>query len=131
MIDTIVQWATILSPIIAVLIAVWVTICSKKDTDKQIESIKALSRQQIDASIKQVELEIEKNLFYAKQAKQEWEEIYDINHSGMAHIVEAKKIMMERFHENKPERDYKLYCQFIKDLEGIKQGLVSNKNKMS
>lgn len=131
MMDTIVQWATVLSPIIAVLVAVWVVISSKKDTDKQIESIKALSRQQIDATIKQVELEIEKNMFYAKQAKQEWEEIYGINHSGMAHIVEAKKTMMERFHENKPERDYKLYCQFIKDLEGIKQGLASNKITMS
>jgi hypothetical protein len=130
MMDIIVQWATILSPIIAVLIAVWVILSSKKDTDKQIESIKELSSQQIDASIKQVELEIEKNLLLARQAKQEWEGIKDINNSGLSGIVEWKDGAMRSFKENKPERDYKLYCKFIKDLEGIKQGLVSNKNKM-
>ena len=48
MVDTTVQWATILSPIIAVLVAVWVVVSSKKDTDKQIESIKALSKLQIE-----------------------------------------------------------------------------------
>jgi len=131
MMDTIVQWATILSPIIAVLVAVWVVISSKKDTDKQIESIKALSRQQIDATIKQVELEIEKNLLLAKQAKQEWEGVQSINNSGLAHMVEWKNGVMQNFMEKKPERDYKLYCTFIKDLERIKQELVSNKNKMS
>ena len=124
--DTIVQWATILSPIIAVLIAVWVVISSKKDTDKQIESIKALSRQQIDASIKQVELEIEKNLFYAKQAKHEWEGVQNIKNSGMAQMGDWKEGMMKDFRENKPERDYQLYCKFIKDLEGIRKGLVDN-----
>lgn len=35
--DTIVQWATILSPIIAVIIAVWASRKSAKDTAKQIE----------------------------------------------------------------------------------------------
>lgn len=129
--DTIVQWATILSPIIAVLVAVWVVISSKKDTDKQIESIKELSRQQIDASVKQVELEIEKNLLLARQAKQEWEGIKGINNSSLSGIVEWKDGVMRSFKENKPERDYKLYCQFIKDLEEIKRELVSNKNKMS
>lgn len=72
--NVIVQWATILSPIIAVLIAWWMSKSSAKDTakqiaaleestTKQIESIKELARLQMDASIKQVELEIEKNLF--------------------------------------------------------------------
>ena len=57
MMDTIVQWATILSPIIAVLVAVWVVISSKKDTDKQIESIKALSKLQIEILATQIEME--------------------------------------------------------------------------
>ena len=81
--NVIVQWATILSPIIAVLIAWWMSRSSAKDTakqiaaleestNKQVESIKSLSKQQIEASIKMVELEIEKNLFLAKQAQLEW-----------------------------------------------------------
>ena len=138
--DAIVQWATILSPIIAVLIAWWMSRSSAKDTakqiaaleestTKQIESIKELARLQMDASIKQVELEIEKNLFLAKQAQQEWKGIEEINNSGMAHMVEFKNLRMQQFREQKPERDYHLYSEFIKDLKVIKNGLeVSKKN---
>ena len=138
--NVIVQWATILSPIIAVLIAWWMSKSSKEDTakqiaaleestTKQIESIKELARLQMDASIKQVELEIEKNLFLANQAQHEWEEIDHINNSGMASQVQWKEIRMQQFREQKPERDYHLYSKFIKDLKTIKKGLeVSKKN---
>ena len=139
--DAIVQWATILSPIIAVAIAWWMSRSSAKDTAKQIaaleesttkqvESIKALSKQMIEASIKQVELEIEKNQLLAKQAMQEWEEIDKINNSGMASQVQWKEIRMQQFREQKPERDYHLYSKFIKDLETIKKGLLANKKKL-
>ena len=138
--NVIVQWATILSPIITVLIAWWMSKSSKEDTakqiaaleestTKQIESIKELARLQMDASIKQVELEIEKNLFLANQAQHEWEEIDHINNSGMASQVQWKEIRMQQFREQKPERDYHLYSKFIKDLKTIKKGLeVSKKN---
>lgn len=140
--DAIVQWATILSPIIAVLIAWWMSRSSAKDTakqiaaleestTKQIESIKELARLQMDASIKQVELEIEKNLFLAKQAQQEWEEIDQINNSGMASQVQWKQIRMQQFREQKPERDYKLFSEFIKDLKTIKKGLEVSKMNLS
>lgn len=132
--------ASIASPLVAVFIAWWTSISSAKDTakqiaaleestTKQIESIKELARLQMDASIKQVELEIEKNLFLANQAQHEWEEIDHINNSGMASQVQWKEIRMQQFREQKPERDYHLYSKFIKDLKTIKKGLeVSKKN---
>lgn len=134
--------ASIASPLVAVFIAWWTSISSAKDTAKQIaaleesttkqvESIKELARLQMDASIKQVELEIEKNLFLAKQAQQEWEEIDQINNSGMASQVQWKEIRMQQFREQKPERDYHLYSKFIKDLNFIKKGLESNKKKLN
>ena len=140
--NVIVQWATILSPIIAVLIAWWMSKSSKEDTakqiaaleestTKQIESIKELARLQMDASIKQVELEIEKNLFLANQAQQEMEGIRNINQSGMAHISAWKDGVTRQWYENKPERDYHLYNKFIKDLNFIKKGLESNKKKLN
>ncbi len=57
--NTIVQWATLLSPIIAVLIAIWASRSSAKDTAKklvaleestkiQVESIKELTKIQIE-----------------------------------------------------------------------------------
>lgn len=140
--DIIVQWATILSPIIAVLIAWWMSRSSAKDTakqiaaleentTKQIESIKELSKQQIEASIKQVELEIEKNLLLATQAKQEWEGIEGINNSGMSNLVQYREIRKRQLEESKPERDYHLYSKFIKNLETIKRGLEVSKKNLS
>lgn len=140
--NVIVQWATILSPIIAVLIAWWMSRNSAKDTakqiaalekstTKQIESIKELARLQMDASIKQVELEIEKNLFLANQAQQEMEGIRNINQSGMAHISAWKEGVTRQWYENKPERDYHLYNKFINDLKTIKRGLELSKKKLN
>lgn len=142
MMDAIVQWATILSPFIAVLIAWWMSRSSAKDTAKQIaaleestikqvESIKSLSKQQIEASIRMVELEIEKNLFLAKQAQQEWKGIQSIKNGGLSHISEWRNGVMKEFQENKPERDYQLYSQFVKELKTIKQGLETNKKKLN
>lgn len=139
--DLIVKWSSILSPLIAVIIAVGSGISSRKatakqlsaikdSTTKQVESIKALSKQMVEASIKQVELEIEKNQLLAKQAMQEWEEIDKINNSGMASQVQWKEIRMQQFREQKPERDYHLYSKFIKELETIKKGLETNKKKL-
>ena len=134
--------ASIASPLVAVFIAWWTSISSAKDTakqiaaleestTKQIESIKELARLQMDASIKQVELEIEKNLFLAKQAKQEWEEIDKINNGGLSNIVEWKNEMMKRFQEGKPEKDYHLYSKFAKELNVIKKCLEANKLKLN
>lgn len=139
--NVIVQWATILSPIVAVFIAWWMSRSSAKDTakqiaaleestTKQIESIKQLARLQMDATIKQVELEIEKNVLLAKQAQQEWEGIQSIKNGGLSHIAEWRNGVMKEFQENKPERDYHLYSLFIKELQAIKKGLETNKKKL-
>lgn len=128
--------------IITILIAVYAARSGSKDTtkklaaleestQKQVASIKELARLQIDASIKQVELEIEKNLFLSKQAQQEWEEIDKINNSGLASQVQWKEIRMQQFREQKPERDYHLYSKFIDNLQDIKNGLVTSKKKLN
>lgn len=133
---------TIIGWIITILIAVFAARSGSKDTtkklaaleestQKQVASIKELARLQIDASIKQVELEIEKNLFLSKQAQQEWEEIDKINNSGLASQVQWKEIRMQQFREQKPERDYHLYSKFIDNLQDIKNGLVTSKKKLN
>ena len=133
--------AIIIALIVPIGVAVWTVRSSAKDTakqiaaleestTKQIESIKQLSKQQIDASIKMVELEIEKNLFLAKQAQQEWNGIQSIKNGGLSHISEWRNGVMKEFQENKPERDYQLYSQFVKELQVIKQNLETNKKKV-
>lgn len=49
--NSIVQIATILSPIIAVLLAWWAVWSSSKDASKQIDSVKKLTRNQLKISI--------------------------------------------------------------------------------
>lgn len=128
--------------IITIGVAIYTVKSSSKDTDrkiaaieestkKQVESIKALQTQQIEASIKQVELEIEKNILFATQAKQEWEGINDINNSGAAYHAQAKELAMLAFQEKKPQRDYNLYCKFIEDLTRIKKGLMAYKRTIN
>ena len=132
--DTIVQLATILSPIIAVIIACWMVKSSAKDTakkiaaledntQKQIDSIKNLIKQQIESDIKQVEMEAEKSILYAKHAKEECEEMKRINDSPFASQTVWKNIQIQRFEERKPERDYKLYKSLIVQLEEVKSDL--------
>lgn len=134
--------AIIIALIVPIGVAVWTVRSSAKDTakqiaaleestTKQIESIKQLARLQMDASIKQVELEIEKNVLLAKQAQQEWKGIEEINNSGMAHMLEWREEITRRFKDKKPERDYHLYSQFIKDLEIIKKELLVSKKNLS
>lgn len=138
---TIVQWATILSPVISVIIAVVVSWINSRDVKKQIEAVKELSRQtidntskevesikqlsklQIEASIKQVELEIEKYQLLARQAQQEVERIESINTSGLSYQPAFRENVMGQFKEEKPQRDLKLYSEFIQRLNSIKTGL--------
>lgn len=58
--ETIEQWATILSPIIAVAIAAWMVHKSSKDTRKQMQALKNLSIMQISNTLDMLEMELYK-----------------------------------------------------------------------
>lgn len=138
---TIVQWATILSPVISVIIAVFVSWANSRDVKKQIEAVKELSRQtidnttkevesikqlsklQIEASIKQIELEIEKYQLLARQAQQEARGVESVNKSWLSYNVAFREEAMRQFMEEKPQRDLRLYAEFIQRLNSIKTGL--------
>lgn len=55
--NDVVEWATILSPIIAVIMAAWVIIASSRDTRKQITELKKLNIMQISNTLDMLELE--------------------------------------------------------------------------
>lgn len=84
--DSLVQWATILSPIIAVVIAWWASKSSTKGTaqklaaledctTKQVESIKELTRMQIEVALLQLRKELwevqQRNLQNSQRLKEE------------------------------------------------------------
>ena len=141
MMECIVKWATILSPIIAVLIAWWTSKSSAKATDrkimaledstnKQVENIKKLAKLQVDIMVKRAELEAGKNLFYAKQAKQEAEGINKILDSATPFTVQLIEKQIIDFQNKKPERDYELYCKLIKELEMFQERINELKKEI-
>ena len=139
--NTFVQWATIVSPIIAVAIAALTCWLNARDVKRQIESVKELSQQtidnttkevksirklaelQIEASVNQVELEIQKYRLLAEQARQDAEGIDDINNSGLASVVDYRNAMIKKHMEEKPQRDFQLYEGFIQKLAVISKRL--------
>ncbi|MBQ2164336.1 MAG: hypothetical protein II559_09635 [Muribaculaceae bacterium] len=141
MLNTFVQWATIVSPIIAVTIAALTCWLNNRDVKRQIESVKGLSQQtiyntmkevesirklaklQIEASINQVELEIQKYRLLAEQARLDAKGIDTINNSGLAHSEEFRNAMIKKHMEEKPQRDFQLYEGFIQRLDVISKRL--------
>lgn len=133
MICTFNNWQPLLSlllSVVAIAIAVWSSRQTSKEATRQIEGIKELARIQIEVSIKQVELEIERNELMAIQAENEWHHIYDINHAGLASSSEWKREVTQQFNQEKPKRDYELYSGFINKLHDIKDSLVATKQRI-
>ena len=94
MMEYIVQWATILSPIIAVALAWWAVRSSTKDTDrkiaaleesttKQIESIKKLAKTQIELEYIQIQKDIsEARTSFLQVSKRASDELERDEHSN-------------------------------------------------
>ncbi len=128
MMDTIVQWATILSPIIAVLVAVWVVISSKKDTDKQIESIKALSKLQVEVLATEIEMETIKNTIVVQQANQESTELSRIMDCNQ---IDIREIAIRDYEARKPERNRKYVNAYLQELNRLNEKLVQLKKQIN
>ena len=125
--DTIVEWATLLSPIIAVLVAVWVVVSSKKDTDKEIESIKALSKLQIEILATQIEMETIKNKIIAQQANQESAELSRIMDCNQ---IDIREIAIRDYEARKPERNRKYVNAYLQELNRLNEKLGQIKKKI-
>lgn len=82
-----------------------------------------------EATIKQIELEIERTRMLADQAKQEWEGVQRIKNGGLSHMADWRNSMMKSYQEDKPERDFHIYANHIDDLNVIKRRLMANKKE--
>lgn len=122
---------SLLFSIIAILIAIYSSRQTSKNATRQIESIKQLSKMQLEMTIKQVEIEMQKNILLARQAQEEWESIQKINNSGLAHQVEWRNEMLRQHKERKPQKDINFYSFYIKDLESIRFNLTKLKKKLN
>lgn len=115
--------------------AIWIAIKSSRDTSKdatkQIESIKELAKIQIETSIKQMEVEIKRNILLAQQAKEELNKMQEINNSPLAYQVEYRNEMLRRHKEEKPKSDLQFYNSYISSLNSIYEGLNKIKESLN
>ena len=94
------------------------------NTLKEVESIRKLAKLQIEASVNQVELEIQKYNLLAEQARQEAKGIDAINNSGLAYSEEYRNSMIKKHMAEKYQREFQLYEEFIQRLDVIRKHLM-------
>lgn len=85
--ETYVMWATILSPVVAVLIAAFMTYKSNKDTRKQLQGLKNLCIMQISNTIDMLEMELYKFSLGKEDDKNELKAL----HNELYHLRQEEK----------------------------------------
>ena len=120
----IVQWATILSPIIAVLMAWWAVRSSSKDASKQIDSVKKLTRTQLKVSILETNQKIwEAETHLSQITKRVYEENSPVRQ--MFNVSEIHGSMYQRAEKSKELHDTQEFLQQQSNkLRNLKAELV-------
>lgn len=139
MMETIVQWATILSPIIAVLLAWWTSRSSAKDsakqiavmqenTSKEIEHLQHLAEIQVETIAINLEMQTIWNSLIAQQADEErkgLQEVMRINQQPFQDMA------LRHFESQKPERDHRYMMSYLKKLKQLSQRLNQIKQQIN
>lgn len=136
--EYIVQWATILSPIIAVGLAWWAVRSSSKDTDKKIAAIKKSSEREINQLKELAQLEVEaltlkldmeliQRQLMAQQADEERKRMQQIMSSNR---ITSQDLGLREFESKQPERNLKYTKDFIQELKKLSERLNALKKQL-
>ena len=126
------EWCTITTiilSVVAIIIAIWSSRSTSKSAEKQIREIKNLSALQIDTSIKQLEVEIQKAMANVELAKRESKEIDEINNGGLSYMKEWRDEMMRRHQNSKSQRELQSYNEYSRNLNEIRKELLKLKKR--
>lgn len=135
---TIVQWATIISPIIAVFLAWWTVRSSSKDTDKKIAAIKEWSEKEINQLKKLSQLEVEtlslkldmeliQRAIIAQQANEERNSMQQIMSSNQ---ITFQELGLRKFESEQPARNLKYTTTYIQELKRLSAKLDDIKKNL-
>lgn len=122
--------ATIVLSVVAIIIAIRSSRSTSRAANKQIAEIKQLSKLQIDTTIKQLEVEIQKMMAEVKKSSQDSREIDEINWGAAQLGAEYGNIMMRKHQENKASRDLQVYSDCTHNLNEILNELNKLKQKL-
>lgn len=127
--ETIFTWlGSIILPLVAIIIAIWSSHRTSKDATRQVESIKQLAKIQIETTLRQIEVEIQKNRLLAQQAREEWQKLEDIRKPQFGREFEddmKRKIMEER-----PQKQVEFYDTYIRSLNESRGEITKLKGKL-
>ena len=139
----------IILPVVAIIIAIWSSRQTSKDATRQIESIKQLEKKQIDligvqsktaesikrlteiqieAKLRQIEVEIQKNKLLGQQVREEWQEIENIRKPQLGRAFEDD--MKRKLVEQRPRKQMEFYDTYIQNLNEISDKLAKIKEKL-
>ncbi len=138
MMETIVQWATILSPIIAVLLAWWTSRSSAKEsarqiavmqenTSKEVEHLQHLAEIQVETIAINLEMQTILNSLIAQQADEERKElksIMDINQ------LTFRDLAIQEYEAKKPKRNLRYTMAYLQELKKLKAKLEIIKGRI-
>lgn len=127
------EWSTITTiilSVVAIIIAIWSSRSTSKAAEKQIREIKNLSALQIETSIKQLEVEIQKAMANVELAKRESKEIDEINNGGLSYMKEWRDEMMRRHQDSKSQRELQSYNEYSRNLNEIRKELLKLKKRL-
>lgn len=133
MMETIVQWATILSPIIAVGLAWWTVRSSSRDTNKkidaiedstakQIKTVKKLTRLQLELSTMQINKELWESRYRHLQTTQKQSSNEGIGAAMRAQLPPSMQDEIRRKEDLSYEEDF--YTKQRQFLEGYQKRLM-------
>lgn len=128
MIEIFVAIANVLLSMVAIIIAIRASRKTSQDATRQIESIKRLAEIQIETTLGQIEVEVQKNLLLARQAREEWQKIRDAKNSqlGPGFIDHMKREIMEE----RPQEQEKFYNACIRSLNESSGKITELKEKL-
>ena len=139
----------IILPVVAIIIAIWSSRQTSKDATRQVESIKQLEKKQIDligvqsktaesikrlteiqieAKLRQIEVEIQKNKLLGQQVREEWQEIENIRKPQLGRAFEDD--MKRKLVEQRPRKQMEFYDTYIQNLNEISDKLAKLKEKL-
>ena len=148
--ETVFTWiGNIILPVVAIIIAIRSSRQTSKDATRQIESIKQLEKKQIDligvqsktaesikrlteiqieAKLRQIEVEIQKNKLLGQQVREEWQEIRDLKNSQLGPEFEDR--MKPKTMAQRPQKQVEFYSECMHNLKEISGKLIKIKEKL-
>ena len=114
---------------VAIIIAIWSSHRTSKDATRQVESIKQLAKIQIETTLRQIEVEIQKNRLLAKQAYAEWQEMKELQNSQLG--ADFRNHRKRKIEEERPRKQMEFYDTYIQSLNEISGKLTKLEVKLN